>query len=78
MKTHLFAILCSTAIALPALAALEAGDTAPTFEAKASLAGEEFDFSLSDALDKGTVVVYFYPSAFTQGCNIQAHEFAVN
>ncbi|MGH8194226.1 MAG: peroxiredoxin, partial [Woeseiaceae bacterium] len=42
------------------------------------LAGEEFDFSLSDALDKGTVVVYFYPSAFTQGCNIQAHEFAVN
>lgn len=78
MKTHLFAFLCSTAIALPALAALEAGDTAPTFEAKASLAGDEFDFSLSDALDKGTVVVYFYPSAYTQGCNIQAHEFAVN
>lgn len=78
MKTHLFAILCSTAIALPALAALEAGDTAPTFEAKASLAGEEFDFSLSDALEKGTVVVYFYPSAYTQGCNIQAHEFALN
>lgn len=24
------------------------------------------------------VVVYFYPSAYTQGCNIQAHEFAVN
>lgn len=78
MKTQLFAILCSTVIALPALAALEAGDTAPTFETKASLAGEEFDFSLSDALDKGTVVVYFYPSAYTQGCNIQAHEFAVN
>ena len=78
MKTQLFGLLCATAIALPALAALEAGDNAPDFEAKASLAGEEFDFSLADALEKGTVVVYFYPSAFTQGCNVQAHEFAVN
>jgi peroxiredoxin len=24
------------------------------------------------------VVVYFYPSAYTSGCNIQAHEFSVN
>jgi peroxiredoxin len=78
MKTQLFAILCSTVLALPALAALEAGDTAPGFEAKASLAGEEFDFSLQDVLEEGTVVVYFYPSAYTQGCNVQAHEFAVN
>jgi peroxiredoxin len=78
MKTHLFAFLCSTALCLPAFAALEAGDTAPDFEAKASLAGEEFDFSLSEALSKGTVVVYFYPSAYTQGCNVQAREFAVN
>jgi thioredoxin-dependent peroxiredoxin len=78
MKTHLFAILCTTAFALPALAALKAGDTAPDFEARASLAGEEFDFSLADALEKGTVVVYFYPSAYTQGCNVQAREFAVN
>ena len=68
----------SAAVALPAIAALEAGDTAPTFEAKASLAGEEFDFSLQDALAEGNVVVYFYPSAYTQGCNIQAHEFAAN
>ena len=48
------------------------------FEARASLAGEPFDFSLEDALQDGTVVVYFYPSAYTQGCNIQAHEFSVN
>jgi thioredoxin-dependent peroxiredoxin len=78
MKTRLFAFLCSTVIGLPALAALEPGDTAPAFEAKASLAGEEFDFSLSDALEEGPVVVYFYPSAYTQGCNIQARQFAVN
>lgn len=78
MKTPVLAILCSTAIALPAIAALEAGDTAPTFEARASLAGDEFNFSLSEALEQGNVVVYFYPSAYTQGCNIQAHEFATN
>ena len=53
MKNLLFSLLGSTAIALPALAALEAGDTAPIFEARASLAGEAFDFSLRDALDGG-------------------------
>jgi peroxiredoxin len=78
MKKMLLGLLGSISLALPALAALEAGDVAPTFEAKASLAGSPFDFSLREALDKGPVVVYFYPSAYTQGCNIQAHEFAVN
>ncbi len=78
MKNFLLGLLGFTAIALPALAALEVGDTAPNFEAKASLAGKSFDFSLRDALDEGPVVVYFYPSAYTQGCNIQAHEFAEN
>lgn len=78
MKNFLLVLLGSSVIALPALAALEDGATAPTFQAKASLDGKAFDFSLRDALDKGTVVVYFYPSAYTQGCNIQAHQFAVN
>jgi peroxiredoxin len=76
MNKLLLGFLGATVIALPALAALEAGDAAPKFNAKASLAGEEFDFSLSGALENGNVVVYFYPSAYTQGCNIQAHEFA--
>ena len=78
MNKLLIGLLGSTAIALPALAALEAGDSAPLFEARASLAGQEFDFSLRGALENGPVVVYFYPSAYTQGCNVQAHEFAVN
>ncbi len=76
MRNLLLGILGSAAIAVPALAALQAGDTAPNFEAKASLAGKPFDYSLREALDKGPVVVYFYPSAYTRGCNIQAHEFA--
>ena len=54
------------------------GDDVPTFETRASLNGEAFDYSLSEALENGMVVVYFYPSAFTPGCNIQAHEFADN
>jgi peroxiredoxin len=78
MKNVLLGCLLSTAVALPAVAALNAGDAAPTFQAKASMAGKAFDYSLSESLKKGPVVVYFYPSAFTQGCNIQAHTFAEN
>jgi peroxiredoxin len=78
MKHVLLGCLLSTAIAIPAMAALKEGDKAPTFQAKASLAGKAFDYSLSESLKKGPVVVYFYPSAFTQGCNIQAHTFSEN
>ena len=78
MKKLLLAGLVSVAIALPVIAALNKGDTAPMFSAKASLAGKEFNYSLAEALKQGPVVVYFYPSAFTQGCNIQAHTFAEN
>jgi len=78
MKRFLLAGLLSGAIALPAAAALKQGDSAPDFTAPASLDGKTFTFSLKQALQKGPVVVYFYPSAFTGGCNIQAHTFAVN
>jgi peroxiredoxin len=66
------ALLVTTA----ASAALKAGDPAPAFSAPASLAGKPFSYSLKDGLAKGPVVVYFYPSAYTAGCNIQAHEFS--
>lgn len=55
---------------------LSKGSTAPMFSAKASLAGKEFDFALKKALTKGPVVVYFYPSAYTGGCDLEAHTFA--
>jgi len=57
-------------------ATLSKGDVAPVFNAQASLAGKEMDFSLKQALDKGPVVVYFYPSAYTGGCDAEAHAFA--
>jgi len=63
---------------VPALAALQAGASAPAFTTQASLAGKPFTFSLKDALAKGPVVVYFYPSAYTGGCDLQAHTFAQN
>lgn len=55
---------------------LSKGSTAPMFTAKASQSGNEFDFSLKEALAKGPVVVYFYPSAYTGGCDLEAHTFA--
>ncbi len=59
-----------------AQAVLQAGDAAPDFSLPASRAGRPLDYALKDALRKGAVVVYFYPSAFTSGCNAQAHAFA--
>ena len=55
---------------------LSKGSKAPTFSAKASEAGKEFDFSLKKALARGPVVLYFYPSAYTGGCDLEAHTFA--
>lgn len=55
---------------------LSKGSAAPMFTAKASLSGNEFDFSLEKALARGPVVLYFYPSAYTGGCDLEAHTFA--
>lgn len=57
-------------------AALPNGHVAPDFTTQASLAGKPFSFSLAAALQKGPVVLYFYPAAFTPGCTVEAHEFA--
>jgi len=78
MRRVIATVLLAGAWTLPALAALAPGVAAPDFTAQASLAGKEFKFALKDALKKGPVVVYFYPSAFTGGCNLQAHTFAEN
>ena len=76
MKRLLLGALVMSVVALPAMAALKQGDPAPQFTAKASLAGTTFTFSLKKALRKGPVVVYFYPSAYTGGCDLEAHTFA--
>jgi thioredoxin-dependent peroxiredoxin len=76
-KRHVISLFACIA-SVPAWAALQAGASAPQFTTQASLAGKPFSFSLKNALAKGPVVVYFYPSAYTTGCDLQAHTFAVN
>ncbi len=77
-KSTLMAALVSGLVALPVYAALEQGNNAPVFTAQASLDGQEFTYSLQESLNNGPTVVYFYPSAYTRGCNIQAKTFADN
>lgn len=69
------AVLAFAAIS-PASAELAEGAQAPTFTTQAALAGKEFGFSLTSALAKGPVVLYFYPKAFTSGCTLEANAFA--
>jgi len=72
----MYVFLLLVLISVPALATLKVGDKAPDFSARGSLAGKEFSFSLEAALKKGPVVVYFFPSAYTKGCDLEAHTFA--
>lgn len=76
MKRPLLALALAAALASPALAALAPGAAAPDFSTKATLGGKAYPFRLDDALKHGPVVLYFFPSAFTPGCMIEAHEFA--
>lgn len=78
MKRRLLATLALVALAaaMPGFAALKQGDRAPAFTANAYLAGQPFTFTLDDALKKGPVVLYFFPAAFTPGCNVEAALFS--
>ena len=69
-------VIATLPLASPSFAALKVGTRAPAFSAPAFLAGKPFTFKLADALKKGPVVVYFFPAAFTSGCNVEAHLFS--
>ena len=60
----------------PARAALDVGDAAPDFSVPAALGGKAFQYTLSEQLAKGPVVLYFFPAAFSDACSIEAHQFA--
>jgi peroxiredoxin len=62
--------------ATPASAKLAPGAKAPDFTAPAYLAGDAFTYKLADGLKKGPVVLYFFPSAYTAGCNLEARLFS--
>lgn len=65
-------MLCSAS----AQAALDIGEAAPDFATQAALGGKVYAFSLATSLRKGPVVLYFFPAAFSEGCSLEAHEFA--
>ena len=66
------------ALAMPAglRADLPVGAPAPNFATQAALDGKVVAFNLRAALRRGPVVLYFYPAAFTTGCNLEARAFA--
>ncbi len=76
MKQFILAAAAAALISAPAFAALPVGASAPVFTADAYQAGQPLKFDLAAALKKGPVVLYFFPAAHTQGCNIEAHLFA--
>ena len=71
-------VLAGALVLLPASthAALDIGEVAPDFTTPAALGGKVYPFSLAASLKKGPVVLYFFPAAFSEGCSIEAHEFA--
>lgn len=62
--------------AAPLAAALPEGAKAPLFVAEGARAGKAVSVDLGKELEKGPVVLYFFPAAFTAGCNIEANAFA--
>jgi len=77
MKRLIAASLAAGLLAAPAAhAGLAVGAAAPDFTAQGALGGKPLTFTLSAALKKGPVVLYFFPAAFTSGCTIEAHEFS--
>ena len=63
-------------IATPALATLAPGAKAPDFTTRGAVAGNVVNVHLKEQLKRGPVVLYFFPAAFTGGCNAEAHAFA--
>lgn len=62
--------------AAPATATLAPGARAPDFTTRGAVAGKVVNVHLAEQLRKGPVVLYFFPAAFTGGCNAEAHAFA--
>lgn len=77
MRVVRLALVAAMAVAaLPAGAALAPGVKAPDFTTQGALAGKPFRLRLNEQLRHGPVVLYFFPAAFTSGCNAEAKAFA--
>lgn len=76
MRLPLIAAAVTALLAMPAEAALAPGAKAPDFATRGAVAGKIVNVRLHDLLRKGPVVLYFFPAAYTGGCNAEAAAFA--
>lgn len=76
MRKTLIALAAAASLAAPAFAALAPGAKAPDFVTRGATAGKVVNVQLAQLLKKGPVVLYFFPAAFTGGCNAEAAAFA--
>lgn len=81
MKPNLIARTCILAVALalaatPAFAKLAAGAAAPDFFSACGARWQGLYLLTQRRTEARSVVVYFYPKAFTRGCTIEANLFA--
>ena len=72
----ILALAAAILAAAPVSAALQEGARVPSLVTQGALAGKAFSFNLQQELRKGPVVLYFFPKAFTPGCNLEAQAFA--
>lgn len=75
MRT-LLAVTAALMLAVPAGAALAPGAKAPDFATRGAVAGKIVNVRLATLLKRGPVVIFFFPGAFTGGCNAEAKAFA--
>ncbi|UYY57482.1 peroxiredoxin [Sphingomonas sp. S2-65] len=76
MRKRLLLAALLLPLSMPLEAALAPGARAPDFTANGAVAGKPVSVHLAAALKKGPVVLYFFPAAYTGGCNAEAHAFA--
>jgi len=76
MRAFLTAAGAALALSASALADLDVGDAAPALTLEGFQGGEAVQFDLSDALTHGPVVAFFFPAAYTSGCEAEAALFA--
>lgn len=76
--TALATLALALALTTTASAILVVGAQAPDFSARGTQGGTIMTVELSALLKKGPVVLYFFPSAFTDGSRAESHEFADN
>lgn len=69
-------ILPALLLAQPLAAALPVGAQAPDFTTTGAEAGKPYKIRLKDQLKHGPLVLYFFPKANTEGCDLEAHAFS--